>query len=328
MSSVSSEEDYFVPPSALEKIGLLQECFDSACNEDGIVQLYEPEFIHRMWQSVRMRQKREVIVEETPSPDITKSALKDESANTESPTKVAAVLVLLVMVNGEDLSVVLTRRSKHLTHHASEISFAGGHFDEELDDTLLDTAVREAVEELYPPAASPDDAEQRMEAFRSHLYIVGCTSEVPSLRGTPVTPVLAMYAATKDDPTELTTAYLARMWPGNRDEVDVVFTVPLETLIKQHDFVMDLSYEPGDDRPSLKKLLHKAPPQYSTSFGRIWGLTAYILQPILDKLLIPLSRNTPKPAVAQLLYYRHEKEEKMPIGPIIYEKEKLPCSKP
>ncbi len=58
----------------------------------------------------------------------------------------AAVLVPLYAQAGE-LRVVLTRRRSDLRRHAGEISFPGGRRDPE-DETLKDTALREAEEEI------------------------------------------------------------------------------------------------------------------------------------------------------------------------------------
>ncbi|MGA9875202.1 MAG: CoA pyrophosphatase [Solirubrobacteraceae bacterium] len=58
----------------------------------------------------------------------------------------AAVLVPLYAHGGE-LRVVLTKRRADLRRHAGEISFPGGRRDPE-DETLTDTALREAEEEI------------------------------------------------------------------------------------------------------------------------------------------------------------------------------------
>lgn len=59
----------------------------------------------------------------------------------------AAVLVALYEGDDEELHVVLTKRRADLRRHAGEISFPGGRRDPE-DDTLVDTALREAEEEI------------------------------------------------------------------------------------------------------------------------------------------------------------------------------------
>jgi hypothetical protein len=294
MSSFSSDHENFVPASTVETISLLHDHFNRLTNVNGIMELYDSATMERMWQSVLLRNKKGTKMTENSSLEIVTSSLKDDTdgGNSDTTVKAAGVLVLFVLVNGTDFSVVLTRRSKHLSQHASEISFAGGHFDAQTDGSLVDTAVREAVEELYGGRLA--DTAKGQEEFRKQLHVFGSASAVPSLRGTPVTPVLAMYAATKDDPSPvLTTEYLGQLWPGNRDEVDVVFTVPVETLMKQHTGVemttTDRRFqEPSELVQTSKKNTTKVPPQYSTSFGRVWGLTAYILQPIVEKLLIPM----------------------------------------
>jgi 8-oxo-dGTP pyrophosphatase MutT (NUDIX family) len=59
----------------------------------------------------------------------------------------AAVLVALYESGEEDLRVILTKRRADLRRHAGEISFPGGRRDPE-DETLTDTALREAEEEI------------------------------------------------------------------------------------------------------------------------------------------------------------------------------------
>ena len=65
-----------------------------------------------------------------------------------SPVKSAAVLIALVeSENGEGLQVLLTKRASHLRHHPSQVSFPGGKVEKE-DISLIDTALREAYEEI------------------------------------------------------------------------------------------------------------------------------------------------------------------------------------
>lgn len=68
-----------------------------------------------------------------------------------SPLKPAAVLIPII-VRGNDVSVLLTRRSHQLRHHPGQICFPGGRRDEE-DESLAATALRETHEELGIPAA-------------------------------------------------------------------------------------------------------------------------------------------------------------------------------
>jgi 8-oxo-dGTP pyrophosphatase MutT (NUDIX family) len=59
----------------------------------------------------------------------------------------AAVLVALYEAPDRDLRVVLTKRRADMRRHAGEISFPGGRRDPG-DETLSDTALREAEEEI------------------------------------------------------------------------------------------------------------------------------------------------------------------------------------
>lgn len=56
----------------------------------------------------------------------------------------SAVLVLHDLSSD---SLILTKRSEHLRHHPGEISFPGGHWEEQ-DKSLYATALREVYEEL------------------------------------------------------------------------------------------------------------------------------------------------------------------------------------
>ena len=58
----------------------------------------------------------------------------------------AAVLILIVE-NDKDYSIVFTERSKRLPSHAGEVSFPGGKKENE-DKNLIETALRETHEEI------------------------------------------------------------------------------------------------------------------------------------------------------------------------------------
>lgn len=68
----------------------------------------------------------------------------------------AAVLVPLVE-HADGLRVLLTRRTDHLYHHAGQVSFPGGRLEED-DSSLVDTALREAQEEIGLPRQRVDAA--------------------------------------------------------------------------------------------------------------------------------------------------------------------------
>ncbi len=86
-----------------------------------------------------------------------------------------AAVLLPLFVEGDDLGLVLTVRTHRVEHHKGEISFPGGGRDPE-DATLLETALREAHEEL---GIRPEDVSalgqiddiQTMSGFQVRPYV-------------------------------------------------------------------------------------------------------------------------------------------------------------
>jgi 8-oxo-dGTP pyrophosphatase MutT (NUDIX family) len=191
--------------------------------------------------------------------DAKKLADHYENDTDSSDSRQASVLVLLCSVNGAP-SVLFTRRASHLTTHSGEVAFPGGHFERTTDDSLQATALREAVEELLPP---PE--------FHDSVQVLGPTTGLPSLKGTPVAPFLAVYNKELHDP-------VSQVFPGDPSEVDLVFAVSLKDL---------LSSETSHELPKNRFNMTLAP-MFPSQHGNIWGLTAYILRPLLHRLLRPV----------------------------------------
>ena len=258
------------PPRVQNIVTLLQEQFNRCVNtDDGLFELYDEQTTEQMWKATLKLHARNNMV--TDSSD----SWNTDDTESKMLKQQAGVLVLFVLDPNNELSIIFTRRSKHLSSHASQISFPGGHYEETNDVTIVDTAIREAVEELYHNAD-----ESTEERFRQNLHVLGCTTAVRSLRGLPVTSVLGFYnrnilsTGSDDEP-------ITQLWPGNPSEVEMVFTVPVTTLIKEQTTV---------DTTFIKRAATKNEsnsPQYPTSQGTIWGLTAYILQPIVQQMLLP-----------------------------------------
>lgn len=70
--------------------------------------------------------------------------------------RAAAVLIALVE-HPDELTVLLTRRSEHLKHHAGQISFPGGAVEPQ-DRGPVQTALRETEEEIGLPGQAVDVA--------------------------------------------------------------------------------------------------------------------------------------------------------------------------
>jgi 8-oxo-dGTP pyrophosphatase MutT (NUDIX family) len=88
----------------------------------------------------------------------------------------ASVLVPLVM-HGEQVNVMLTRRTDHLRDHAGQISFPGGRA-EIRDADAVDTALREAMEEVG--------------LARRHVEVIGALPVYSTITAFQVTPVVAL----------------------------------------------------------------------------------------------------------------------------------------
>ena len=171
----------------------------------------------------------------------------------------AAVLVPLLCHKGVP-SLMFTTRSSSMPTHAAEVSFPGGHYDASVDRHLEDTAIRETREELVSNADYPWE----------DLEIIGHATAVPSIKGTPVTPVLGVL------PHDVTTSDIHDIFPGHPGEVENVFCVSLAELLQ-----VETSQKSERFRANI--------PVFPTNDGhKIWGLTAVIVRPMLHKLLRPV----------------------------------------
>jgi 8-oxo-dGTP pyrophosphatase MutT (NUDIX family) len=155
----------------------------------------------------------------------------------------AAVLVPLV-VHGDDVNVLLTQRTAHLTDHAGQISFPGGRVEEH-DANPVATALRESEEEIGLPAAV--------------VEVLGNLPEYRTVTGYRVTPVVALI----EQPFTLAL---------DAFEVSEAFEVPLA-------FLMD----PAHHERRLYRMAEVvrtfyAMPYESSRRYFIWGATAAMLR--------------------------------------------------
>jgi len=162
--------------------------------------------------------------------------------------RLAAILVPLIWRNA-DWQIVLTKRAAHLPHHAGQISFPGGKL-ERCDATLIDTALREAHEEisLAPPL----------------VRIMGGLMPVRSPAGFIVQPIVGIidndiYTSLRPDPAE----------------VDSIFTVPMTHIRQPDNFTLVPRQTEGRDN-SFWVVAH--PEHY------IWGLSARVLNDLHQRL--------------------------------------------
>jgi 8-oxo-dGTP pyrophosphatase MutT (NUDIX family) len=168
----------------------------------------------------------------------------EEAAAMDAPgTKDAAVLVPL---HGDPLTAVFTERRADLRRHAGEISFPGGRQDEP-DEDLRMTALREAEEEIGLPAAE--------------VELVGALPPV----GTFVTGYRIYPFVGRIPP--------GRVWTIQESEVAQVLEFSLPALVAGHEM-----------KRLLRKGVPVKTPTYTVDGHLIWGATGRIVESLLERL--------------------------------------------
>jgi 8-oxo-dGTP pyrophosphatase MutT (NUDIX family) len=167
-------------------------------------------------------------------------------ARDQRPLKPAAVLVPLID-RGAGMTVLLTRRTEHLTHHAGQVSFPGGRIEAN-DRNAVETALRETEEEIG--------------LARQHIEVVGFLDLYQTVTGFLVTPVVGFVEPRfelQPDP----------------NEVADVFEVPLC-------FALDVCNYRRDSRIYNDQRRHFYVLPYKNYY--IWGATAAMLMGFARKL--------------------------------------------
>lgn len=161
-----------------------------------------------------------------------------------SGTVTAAVLVALYARDGE-LHTVFTERNRELSRHAGEISFPGGR-REPSDQSLVDTALREAGEELGLP--------------RDAVRVIGALPPTSTIAtGYAIYPWVGVIDA-------------AHSFTPNVSEVAAVIELPLRTVAA------------GYGRRTLSRRgIQLRTDTYLVGRHVIWGATARILADLLER---------------------------------------------
>ncbi|KGJ96206.1 CoA pyrophosphatase [Colwellia psychrerythraea] len=162
-----------------------------------------------------------------------------------SPLRSAAVLIALVESdNGGGLQVLLTKRASHLKHHPSQVSFPGGKVEPE-DKSLIDTALREAFEEIGLPRAA--------------VTVVGQIPPYQTISGFQVTPIIAIVAS-------------SLVYQIDKNEVAEIFQVPLQHFLTSTDHHVFVAHKGGKQHN-----VHFLPYKHYN----IWGATAVMLKDLV-----------------------------------------------
>ncbi|OON40495.1 CoA pyrophosphatase [Izhakiella australiensis] len=155
------------------------------------------------------------------------------------PGRQAAVLV--PVVNRPQPGLLLTRRAASLRKHAGQVAFPGGMRDAS-DNSLIETALREAQEEIALP--------------RHLVRIIGRLPTVASSTGFQVTPFLGVI------PPDLALS-------ANKNEVESIFEMPLQLALDTARYsALDINH-----RGQTRQVWFSQFDQYL-----IWGMTAGIIR--------------------------------------------------
>ncbi|VVE87738.1 CoA pyrophosphatase [Pandoraea bronchicola] len=159
--------------------------------------------------------------------------------------RAAAVLVPLVM-RPHGTTVLLTRRTQHLSTHAGQVSFPGGSREPD-DPTPIATALRESREEIGLDSGA--------------VEVIGSLPDYVTGTGFRVAPVVGLVKP----PFDLV---------ADAGEVDEIFEVPLDFLMNPaHHQIRVFNYQVGERR-------FYAMPYPKPTGGEyfIWGATAGMLR--------------------------------------------------
>jgi 8-oxo-dGTP pyrophosphatase MutT (NUDIX family) len=161
------------------------------------------------------------------------------------PARTAAVLVPVLDL--PEPEIVLTRRADHLPHHPGQVSFPGGSAEED-DDSAVQTALREAHEEIGLP----------LDAARP----IGFLDRLDTISDYRVLPVVALVSP----PIE---------WVLDEREVAEVCTVPISVAL-------DASrYRAREfERDGFSQTVYSM--QWDGQL--IWGVTASMLMNLIERL--------------------------------------------
>lgn len=157
-----------------------------------------------------------------------------------------------------EVSILYTRRSRHLRSHSLQISFPGGKRDES-DESFMDCALRETEEEIGLPR-------QRIQMWgEGKLLFLPRTAAI-----VPVVGVVHDFHV-----SELKI---------NLDEVEEVFCIPINSLIS-----------PTATRHTQFRTGYSVP-VFVVDQLRIWGITGYLtyffLRSLLSSTMLPETLKT------------------------------------
>lgn len=168
------------------------------------------------------------------------ASLSTPQAWPEHTSQVEAAVLIPLIERADGWQVVLTRRAEHLHHHAGQISFPGGRFEDD-DPSLIAAALRETREEIGVPGEA--------------IEVLGVLPAFSTPSGFRITPVVGCLSP-------------AVRFVADPFEVAEIFEVPLDFLLGRENYQQHrICWQDG--------IRHVYAVPYQGHF--IWGATAGIL---------------------------------------------------
>ncbi len=167
-----------------------------------------------------------------------------------------SAVIIPIKPTKSSYNIIFTSRSPKLKHHTGEMSFPGGIFDLNLDNTLQETALREIYEEIGIP--------------RENLKIIGRLDDLPTLTGFIIRPFVSLIINSNKIEFNI-----------NHKEVEELVEIPIE-YITQKNLFCEIPF-PKDPK-NWKMLSFKFKDPYTNRIFNIWGATAHMLQEFIKKL--------------------------------------------
>ncbi len=166
----------------------------------------------------------------------------------------SAVLFSIIPYENKSYDLILIQRTNKGRNHRGEMSFPGGKFEPSKDITLIDTALREAEEEIG--------------VSREKIEILGCLNDFPTMTKYIITPIVGKIDSNnklvKDD-----------------KEVKEIVKIPIEFFtntknFKEQAFLIEekrfpIFYFNYSDKETNKNYL-------------IWGATAFMIATFIERV--------------------------------------------
>ncbi|MFO8020349.1 MAG: CoA pyrophosphatase [Promethearchaeia archaeon] len=166
----------------------------------------------------------------------------------------SAILFTIIRNDTHPYKLLLIHRTDRGTKHRNEISFPGGRHEPETDVSLIDTAIREAMEEIG--------------VSRTDVEILGCMHDFPTLTRYIITPIIGVINKNQ-------------RFCKQETEVRRILKIPIDYFADKHNF-----------NERLFIINHKKFPVYYYNYFdevqkriyTIWGATAHMIQEFLHHI--------------------------------------------